>query len=96
MIYVIVVRFRVIILQSYYFLINKKANTSIFHQHATVWIEKCGKIFYTFAFGNSETILYLCNDEKQYKCKMNFLKEKYWNSMSDDVLKMSGDIFVIF
>ena len=50
---------------------------------------KYGKIFYTFKFGDSATILYLCNDEKQYKREMNFLKEKYWNSMSDDVIKMS-------
>ena len=27
--------------------------------------------------------------ELQYKRKMNFLKEKYWNSMGDDVLAMS-------
>ena len=32
--------------------------------------------------------------KKQLKNKMNFLKEKYWISMSDDVLKMSRDIVV--
>lgn len=31
---------------------------------------------------------------KQLENKMNFLKEKYWISMSDDVLKMSRDIVV--
>ncbi len=31
-------------------------------------------------------------NEMQYNRIMNFLKEKYWNSMSDDVLKMSGDM----
>ena len=34
--------------------------------------------------------------ELQYRRKMNFLKEKYWNSMNDDVLTMSGDIVITY
>ena len=45
-------------------------------------------------FGDYGRNVYFCNAEKQYRLEMKFLKEKYWNSMGDDVLTMSGDIVV--